>query len=175
MLFGSQSSLYSLHIYRAFPSPTLSSTTFLPYQLLCACRETKSKMSFRGNDKGKKGFLGFSMGNRSKEKLEKASSGSQAPRNTDVIQHKWSKLYAALLRRPVDNDLLEMANEFASVAVPGPHIKTRAIGSLTHDEVLGIFPWKKDTSYNWNLRPNEMTPVVPAGLGIISTLSLTEY
>lgn len=127
-------------------------------------------MSFRGNHKS---FFGnFGKGNKSKEKLEKASPGTQAPRNTDVIQHKWSKLYAALLRRPVDNDLLEMANEFASVAVPEqPHVKTRAIGSLTRDEVFHVFPWKKDTSYNWSLRPNERTPVIPAGLGIILTPS----
>ena len=117
-------------------------------------------MSFRGNHKS---FFGnFGKGNKSKEKLEKASPGTQAPRNTDVIQHKWSK----------DNDLLEMANEFASVAVPEqPHVKARAIGSLTRDEVFHVFPWKKDTSYNWSLRPNERTPVIPAGLGIILTPS----
>ena len=124
-------------------------------------------MSFRGNHNI---FGNFVKGNKSKDKLEKASPDSQAPRNTDVIQHKWSKFYAALLRRPVDNDLLEIANEFASVALPGqPHIKTRAIGSLTRDEIFQVFPWKKDASYNWSLWPNERTPVIPTGLGMILT------
>lgn len=86
--------------------------------------------------------------------------------SSEIIQQKWKKLYAGLLRNTVDNDLLELAQEFAAAAVPGqPDIKTRAIGSLTRDEVIQIFPFKPDVFYGWHLSPNETNLTMPIGLG----------
>lgn len=106
-----------------------------------------------------------------RETPQTQTPSSHSSQSSKIIQQKWKNLYAGLLRRTVDNDLLELAQEFATAAVPGqPDIKTRAIGSLTRDEVAQIFPFKPDVFYGWHLSPNETDLTMPIGLGKANSL-----